>query len=547
MARYEIVTAPSRRPWAIATLVLGLATFAICAMFFRLPDVDGLYPSATDASSAMTKFQLADSAAVLTEVFGDPADPRIVAAMKAANELDLVVFIPVYGLFLLMAGPLVIGRLDDRRAVVIMGVTLVAIAGDVVETGTQLRMAADIVAAPELLERLAAGSVMKFFGLAAAAGIIAVDCVRRKPRRYGLAFGAVMQVLSTLAAFLDPAQFGSGLSGSIGGFWVGLTIHAVQESMRGVRIGRRRAAVASPGLYRRAIGAVLIGLVTAGTAHAQELEARAFSPAPVGTKIIVGGVGGQKGGILFDPSLDIADVEADLTIGITALGYTFGLGGRQARILAVVPMAWGGIEGRIDSTPQRQDLNGLVDPRIKLSVALRGAPALTRSEFARAPRRTIVGASVTAMPPLGDYEPTQLINLGYHRWAIKPEIGIARTMGKWTVEGSTGLWLFTTNTRYFPGTARKEQDPIGSFQGHVSYALPRRSWLAVDATWFTGGTSRVNGIESPDRQKNSRLGATLSIATFNDHSLKLTYSTGATTRRGTDFDTLNLTWQAVVF
>ena len=85
-------------------------------MFFRLPDVDGLYPSATDASSAMTKFQLADSAAVLTEVFGDPADPRIVAAMKAANELDLVVFIPVYGLFLLMAGPLVIGRLDDRLA-----------------------------------------------------------------------------------------------------------------------------------------------------------------------------------------------------------------------------------------------------------------------------------------------------------------------------------------------------------------------------------------------------------------------------------------------
>jgi hypothetical protein len=297
----------------------------------------------------------------------------------------------------------------------------------------------------------------------------------------------------------------------------------------------------------KAISVIVLSVLPAGAVHAQELEARAFSPAPIGTKIIVAGVGGQAGAILFDPSLDITDVEADLTIGITAIGYTFGLAGRQARVLGVFPMAWGGVDGLIGSTPQRQRLNGLVDPRIKLSVALRGAPALTRSEFARAPRRTIVGTSVTVTPPLGAYHEDQVINLGSNRWAIKPEIGVARTMAKWTVEGSAGVWLYTTNDRYFPGAARKQQDPIGSFQGHLSYALPRRSWVALDGTWFAGGASRVNGVDGPDRQRNIRLGGTVSIMTFNNQSLKASYSSGTTTRRGTDFDTLNVTWQLVVF
>ena len=151
------------------------------------------------------------------------------------------------------------------------------------------------------------------------------------------------------------------------------------------------------------------------------------------------------------------------------------------------------------------------------------------------------------MPPLGVYHEDQLINLGYNRWGIKPEVGVARTISKWTVEGSAGVWLYTTNDRYFPGDARKEQDPIGSFQGHVSFALPRRSGVAFDGTWFAGGASRVNGVDSPDRQRNSRLGGTVSIMTFNNQSVKVSFSAGAATRRGTDFDTLNVTWQLVVF
>jgi hypothetical protein len=52
---------------------------------------------------------------------------------------------------------------------------------------------------------------------------------------------------------------------------------------------------------------------------------------------------------------------------------------------------------------------------------------------------------------------------------------------------------------------------------------------------------------NPDEQRNVRLGATLSLPAGASDSVKVVYSTGATTRRGTDFDTLTLQWQRVWF
>lgn len=464
-------SAPERHAWSVTTALLGVATVAVLVL---------------------SRTHYPDHAA-----------------------FERYVFIPVYGTFLLMAGPLVTGRLDRPLTGVVLAATVVGVVGD-------------------LADGTANDGWMRHVGLAIAAAGCVVAAMTGPTKRWGLAFGGAKQVLATAAAWLAPSRYLAGLPGTVVGFWIGLAIDAIKQGLAALKL-------------RRSIGAIAIMAAGVAPAAAQELEARAYSPAPIGTKIIVGGVGGSKGGILFDPLLDVDDVHGDLTLAITGLGYTFDVAGRQARVLAVFPIAWGAIDGSIGSTPQRQELRGLVDPRIKFTIGLRGMPALTRAEFARARRQTMVGASVTVMPPLGDYHANRLVNLGYNRWAIKPEIGVTRSIGPWTVEGAAGVWVFTTNTRYAPGFARKTQDPIGSLQGHVSYAWPNRVWVAFDATWFEGGQTRVDGLESPDLQRNSRLGGTLSIPTFKNHSLKVTYSTGATTRRGTDFDTVNVTWQAVVF
>ena len=291
---------------------------------------------------------------------------------------------------------------------------------------------------------------------------------------------------------------------------------------------------------RHWLGALLLMGAMAG---AQELDPRTYSPAPVGTAIVVGGFGRSHGGFILDPSLGIDNVEADLWFTTTGFGYYFDLGGRQARVLAVFPAAWGEIGNEL----QRQDLDGLTDPRFKLSVGLLGAPALTLDELAKAPRRTVVGASLTVVPPWGQYDSARLVNLGNNRWAFKPEIGIAQPVGGFSLEAYAAAWLFTDNEAYFPGHAERRQDPVFSLQGHVGHTLRGRAWLAFDGTWFSGGRTEVDGVPSPDRQSNVRLGGTLSIPLTREQSIKLVYSTGTKTRRGSDYNTFSLTWQKVRF
>jgi hypothetical protein len=297
----------------------------------------------------------------------------------------------------------------------------------------------------------------------------------------------------------------------------------------------------------RALFLVLALLSWRGSATGQELEPRAFSAAPTGTSFLLAGIGKSAGAYVLDPSVPIGDVEADVAFATVGGGYTFGLLGRQARVLAVFPVASGDISGDVGEQTETHPLRGLVDPRFKFSIGLIGVPALTVEEFARAPRQTAVGASLTVMPPIGQYDPEHIVNLGYNRWAFKPEIGVSHPIGRWTLEGSAGVWLFTTNHEYHPGNLERTQDPIVALQGHVGYTFESGAWLAFDGTWFAGGQTEVNGIANSDRQNNTRFGLTLSLPLIDRHSVKLTYSSGTWTQRGSDFDTISLVWQVVMF
>src|SRR5262245_41081519 len=108
-----------------------------------------------------------------------------------------------------------------------------------------------------------------------------------------------------------------------------------------------------------------VSLAAASAASAQELDARHFSPAPLGTTFAIAGGGKGEGAIVFDPSLDIENVHADLDIVTTGFGRVFAWGDRQARVLVVAPHADGTIAGDVGSTPQTAKLDGFVDPRFK--------------------------------------------------------------------------------------------------------------------------------------------------------------------------------------
>jgi hypothetical protein len=187
---------------------------------------------------------------------------------------------------------------------------------------------------------------------------------------------------------------------------------------------------------------------------------------------------------------------------------------------------------------------GLLDMRFRLSALLRGAPAASALDVAKAPRRTIVGTSLTVSAPTGQFFPDRLINLGTNRWAFKPEVAVSHPMGqRWLVDAYAGLWLFTANDSAFPGSSVRTQDPMGTFQAHVSYSFSRQMWVAFDATYYVGGRTTLNGTVNDDRQSNSRVGATFALPVGRRYSIKLAVSKGAIVRAGTDFSTFSVGWQ----
>ena len=131
-----------------------------------------------------------------------------------------------------------------------------------------------------------------------------------------------------------------------------------------------------------------------------------------------------------------------------------------------MPYTWLSGSAIYQGDPVRRDVDGFADPLLRVSVNFFGAPALKLPEFRSYRQDLVVGASLQVSVPAGQYDETKLINLGTNRWFFKPEIGISKALGQWTIEAKTAVTLFTTNNDFFNGNKRS-QDPLYSLQAHA--------------------------------------------------------------------------------
>jgi hypothetical protein len=290
-----------------------------------------------------------------------------------------------------------------------------------------------------------------------------------------------------------------------------------------------------------ALGALLL-LVVPSTG--QELEPGAYKIAPVGVNLFQVGYILAVGDISFAPALPVEDAEAVISTMTVTYGRTLSLFGRSANVAIVAPYSVGHLEGIYIGEFTEVDRSGLRDSLFRLAVNLYGGPAMELKEFAAYKPKTNIGASIRILAPLGEYDSSKLINLGSNRWSFKPEIGVTRALGKWTLEFYAGVWLFTDNTDFFGGKTR-EQDPIGSVQMHVLRTFKPGMWLALDLNYYNGGTTKVDGLENLDLQQNSRAGLTYLLPLNRRSSLRFSYSRGARTTIGAKFDAFALGYSYV--
>ena len=282
-------------------------------------------------------------------------------------------------------------------------------------------------------------------------------------------------------------------------------------------------------------------------AGAQELEPRAYAANPIGVRFAALSFGYSTGDVVFEPTSPITDVAAKVYLAALGLGGTFAMFGRTASLAAIVPYGWADVSGNVFEEARSVERSGLADTRLRFGVNLLGGQALTLPQFARRAPSTVIGTSLTISTPTGQYYADKLVNVGTHRWAFKPEIGISHPTGPWTLELSVGSWFFTRNGSYYPGSQTKDQDPMVSLQSHVGYTIRPRLWVAADLTYYAGGRAVIDDVPAAERQENARVGLTVSLPVRRAHSVKVAWSKGAVTRLGGNFDTWLVVWQTTMF
>jgi hypothetical protein len=190
-----------------------------------------------------------------------------------------------------------------------------------------------------------------------------------------------------------------------------------------------------------------VAVFTTRYLSAQDLAPRAYVITPLHLSAATVTWGYYDGSIDYNGALPVSGATGTYQVPIFTYYHSFSLFGRSANILASLPYGVGSFQGTVAGAGQKLYRSGLLDSVYRLSVNLKGGPAVSLREFPKWRQKLLLGASLKIIALTGQYDPTKLIN------------------------GYAGIWFFTTNSSfwsrnvYFSGTRSQSQDPIGAFEG----------------------------------------------------------------------------------
>ena len=250
------------------------------------------------------------------------------------------------------------------------------------------------------------------------------------------------------------------------------------------------------------VALLTLGACWSSTAMAQDLEPRRWTHLPTGLNFVGLGYGHTEGDVLFDPVLELEDVEYTMDSAIVSYVRSHGFFGKTARFDVMVAHHSGDWKGLQQGEPASTSRDGFGDPRFRWSVLVYGGPAQNRQEFAKSGKsKTIVGAAIAVTAPLGEYDDEKLINLGQNRWVIRPQMGVTRIRGKWAFEVTGSVWLYSDNRDFFMDTTL-ESDPFFSLQAHLIHTFRPGLWASLSGGYGLGFEATIAGVPKDNESEN---------------------------------------------
>jgi len=287
---------------------------------------------------------------------------------------------------------------------------------------------------------------------------------------------------------------------------------------------------------------LIVFMFVATSVSAQQLEPRSYANTPVGLNFLIAGYGYTEGTVGFDPSLPVTDAHLRTNTAVFAYARSLGAWGDSAKFDVTLPYGWLWGHGLFNGQPAQREISGFGDPRLRFSMNFYGAPALSMKDFADYRQDLIIGASLSVWAPFSQYDTTKLVNIGTNRWSFKPELGISKAWGSWTVEVAPSVTFYTDNNDFLNG-GTLAQAPIYAVQGHIIHGFPSGIWFALDGTFYTGGRTTVNGVRGDTMQTNTRAGLTITFPVDRHNSVKTYVSNGTASRTDSYYNAIGVLWQ----
>jgi hypothetical protein len=230
----------------------------------------------------------------------------------------------------------------------------------------------------------------------------------------------------------------------------------------------------------------------------------------------------------FDPGHTVTPGgNIDATIALAGYARTFSLLDRAAMAAILLPM--GHISGEVTAAGKsfNQSANGFGDPMLEFNINILGPRAQKNLvDVLRYEPGFSVDLLADLAVPIGEYDSDQPLNLGQNRWYGRLGLPITWQLGPWvpgrrtTLEFLPAVWLFGDNDDYVGQTMKT--DPLFQLDGHLTRDFTEHLWGALDAAWYYGGKTSINGV-SGEKLNNIGLGLTLGYQINDNLNLTVSY------------------------
>jgi hypothetical protein len=267
-------------------------------------------------------------------------------------------------------------------------------------------------------------------------------------------------------------------------------------------------------------------------ADAQFNDPRTYQNTPVGINQLELAYAYVRSNTSIDTSFIVSGAKFNLNQGLIDYTRYFALLHRMAWVEASVPIA--NLGGAITGTNITGSTTGTGDSGYTAAMLLKGGPALSPEQFAKAETTTSIGLSLSTTAPTGQYDPSKLLNLGSDRWSFKPELAISKPFGpeqRWVFDAYANTYLYTDNTSY-RGAQILRQQALPGLEGHISYTFNNTMWASLDTRYSFRGDTTVTGVDQDNSQQNFIVGSEFVVSPNSRNSFTFEFAKAAVHKNG---------------